>query len=296
MNRPVFRLLLIVGVILAVGASLAQVTGDFGTPPKLVPYNGVLESNGTAISGTTDLVFFVVAAPADDSTSALWTEAHPGVLVNAGNFSVVLGHVTSFGTLFSDYGELYLGITVDGTALTGRQRLMSAPYSVASGEAKDFTVSGLLTAAQLTTSGAMTVNGPMTANANATISQTMISGNYTGYADGAGNEQKSEIANDTNTYQALMLAGNRSAGGPRVIKMYETVDISGNVIAPNNVHGGCSNVQTTTFGADFVDVHDPSNLTMCPAGQFVAGIWTKHYQEGGNFRDRWVSYIRCCQL
>ena len=42
------------------------------------------------------------------------------------------------------------------------------------------------------------------------------------------------------------------------------------------------------------NINDP--LTTCPVGYYVAGVRMHQYQEGTNFRDKWVSYLYCCQF
>ena len=54
-----------------------------------------------------------------------------------------------------------------------------------------------------------------------------ITSGWTGYPDGSVNG--SEIANDTGTYKALMIAGNKSAGGSRKIQMYDDVTVGGSL-------------------------------------------------------------------
>ena len=320
--RSKMPLLLVVGALFVfVGASVAQVTGNYGTPPKLVPYNGHLENNGIPVNGTVDLEFFVVTSPTESPAAALWRESHPDVLVSAGSFSVVLGYSTSFGTLFSEQGELYVGVSVYGVALAGRQRLTSSPYSIAAGEAQNFTVSGTLTAGHvqastinsnaltsntlttntlttntLTTNGATTFNGAVNIpTVDPVIRGVRLSGGWSGFPDG-GDTGRAEIANDTGVYKALMIAGNRSNGGPRRVNLYDDVSVGGNFVADNNRHDTCSDVQVSIGASNFSDNADGHVFTGCPEGQFMMVVWTKHYQEGSNFRDRYTSYISCCRL
>jgi hypothetical protein len=161
-------LLLLFGM--GIGAATAQVvTGDYGTPPKLVPYTGYLEDNGIPVSGSVDLSFFVVASPADPSSSALWQEDHTGVVASGGKFAVTLGQSTGFGTLFADYGELFVGVSIDGTDLDGRQRLVSAPYGISAGEARNFTVRGTLdVTGQSTLNGGLAVTGDVSVSGDHT--------------------------------------------------------------------------------------------------------------------------------
>jgi hypothetical protein len=174
-KRLLTTLLVTLGLGLGIGAATAQVTGNYGTPPRLVPYTGYLENNGAPVSGTVDMSFYAVSTQGDPIGSALWQEDHTGVVVSGGRFAATLGTMTGFGTLFTDYGELYVGLSIDGTDIGGQQRIVSAPYSLSAGEAQNFTVRG-----NLTTAGTATFQNTATFESAATFdSSVTVDGNLT---------------------------------------------------------------------------------------------------------------------
>ena len=83
MRNLVFVMLLMV----AVGPAMAQVT-----PPPLINYQGVLrdKTTGFPLNSTVNLVFTFYPDPGSTGTDIL-TDAHTGVVVSGGLFSVQLG-------------------------------------------------------------------------------------------------------------------------------------------------------------------------------------------------------------
>ena len=81
--------------------------------PKLINFQGRLNgSDGSALTGQHDIIFTLYDAA--NGGNVLWTEAHQGVALDNGLFSVVLGSITPFPDgLFDGSKELWLGIKVD---------------------------------------------------------------------------------------------------------------------------------------------------------------------------------------
>ena len=138
-------------------------------------YQGFLELNGAPTSATHDFQFALFTAP-DADTSCLgsaaltscgvWAEAHDAVPVSSGRFSVRLG--TGTGDVLSDAilnnASLYLAIAVrpagSGGAfsvLPGLTQLAAVPWASRAAAAKNYTVSGHLTAASAAITGAALV-------------------------------------------------------------------------------------------------------------------------------------------
>jgi hypothetical protein len=85
------------------------------TPGRLIPFQGEL-SNGTGakLTGTFALLFQVYDAPAGGT--ALWSELHPEVSINAGRVNVILGNIRPITNLNFAGQTLHLGITVAPSA------------------------------------------------------------------------------------------------------------------------------------------------------------------------------------
>ncbi len=120
-------------------ARAAPVEGDFGTPPRLLPYSGVLEQNGEPFTGTVDMTFYLVANVDDGLGAAIWNETQT-VTVNVGEFSVALGVTTPLTPAVLDSTEVFAGVRVEDIDLGGRQRIVSAPYALTAENAANFTV------------------------------------------------------------------------------------------------------------------------------------------------------------
>ena len=143
--------------------------------PRVIPYEGTIELDGAAYTGTLDMRFTLY----DDADTSLWNETYSvagdsgaPVDVYAGSFSVLLGEFVDLSTVILDAEELYVGVTISTddfateTALAGRQLVGPAPFAIWAAAAADFTVSGLLSAngglyvaGDATTTGYMHVGG-----------------------------------------------------------------------------------------------------------------------------------------
>ena len=100
-------------------------------PVTPIPFHGQLtDSSGSPINTQVTLIFALYKSAT--STSVYWSEQH-SLTPQGGWFSVVLGDVSSGGTVFPnswDGTELWLGITVQGdTEMTPRTPLLPVPYA-----------------------------------------------------------------------------------------------------------------------------------------------------------------------
>ncbi len=133
--------------LFAFGGSIAiaaPLVGDFGEPPRLIPYAGVLEEGGVPVSASVEMTFFLVGNVADTEAQALWSETQT-VLVSAGRFGVTLGGDSAIADTVFDRTELYAGVSIAGVELAGRQRITTTPYAVTAANAENFTVRSTLT-------------------------------------------------------------------------------------------------------------------------------------------------------
>ncbi|MFH1279536.1 MAG: hypothetical protein ABIK65_14295 [Candidatus Eisenbacteria bacterium] len=110
--------------------SAAAVAG--ASPPGAISFQALLDSTGTPLAGAHDLTFTIYDSSA--AGAALWTETHPGVVVDEGVASVLLGSISSLaGVSFEDLR--WLGISVDaGPELDPRTALAGTPYAFLSGD------------------------------------------------------------------------------------------------------------------------------------------------------------------
>lgn len=71
---------------------------------------------------------------------------------------------------------------------------------------------------------------------------------WSGFPDPVTNA--SEISNDTGTYKALMIVGNRSAGGVRSVKLWDYLQVNGNLEVTGNIgtHGFSATPKTPGWG------------------------------------------------
>lgn len=106
-------------------------------PPLIINYQGTLtDAQGNPVTGQKTMSFRIYATPSATPAQALWNSQGVLVTVSKGVFSVNLGEPPQTPipkNLFSDSDSRYLGVTVDGTELTDRKRLVSVPYALNAG-------------------------------------------------------------------------------------------------------------------------------------------------------------------
>lgn len=157
----------------------AQPTGNFGVPPRLIPYEGHLDKDGAPVTTPEgmglDMVFYLVDAPSKTRAAALWFEEHRNVPVVAGRFSVALGRSSVLPDELLRRPELYLGVVVAGAELGGRQRILSAPGAITAGQTGDLTVHGALAVAgPASIAGRTNITGPTTILGTTTITGDLL--------------------------------------------------------------------------------------------------------------------------
>ena len=122
MLRTIF-LTVIVFCLLAVSS--------FTAVPQLINYQGFLRNASppkNPVNGIFDITFKLY----DDSTggSNLWTETLTGVVVDVGNFSVLLGSMTPFAGITAPGNMIWLGITVEADPeISPRNQWVSVPFA-----------------------------------------------------------------------------------------------------------------------------------------------------------------------
>ena len=97
--------------------------------PQLINYQGVLaDSTGAGLDTTVNITFSIYENAV--GLTAIWVEAHAGVIVTGGLFSVLLGSVTPLDVSIFGAPIRYLGITVGADPeMSPRTQLVSVPYA-----------------------------------------------------------------------------------------------------------------------------------------------------------------------
>jgi len=119
--RTMFKSIVIVVGVLVIGSlACAEI-------PHLISYQGKLgDKDGKPLTGAYDITFRIYDAAV--SGNLKWSEAHTGVVVNKGYFSLMLGSLTALDLLFDT--PYWLTIQVGGDPeMTPRQRIGSVGYA-----------------------------------------------------------------------------------------------------------------------------------------------------------------------
>ena len=164
--------------------------------PGLVNFQGRLtDPSGNPLTGPQNLVFEVFDAPA--AGTLRWTETQNAVPVQNGVLAVQLGAVTPLSYAVFDGGTAWLQLTVNGTPLLPRQRLVAAPYALQAG-----TLQGREFAAFVSTDAAQSIDGAKTFTGTVVVPAPGLPGHaankaYVDSLTGGGN-----IFSSTNTFSA----------------------------------------------------------------------------------------------
>ncbi|MBI5496649.1 MAG: hypothetical protein HY904_16635 [Deltaproteobacteria bacterium] len=277
-----------------VAVAVTATTGNYGIPPRLIGYEGMLEDNGVPINGSVAMNFRMFDAATGGTE--LWAETHDGadaraplVEVRAGRFGVALGARTTLAATVFTYPEVYLAVEVAPAAgapyvpLAGRQRLMSAPSSLVTARAKD------LAAETASFSGDVSING-----GNAAFSWRAAEGQVLQLAG----------ANGTVMYLENLNGTFRLVNHPWTAGVFH-VDQSGNVSATGTVTatgflGATLDCYTTGWGSftGCTAYPDPAPPA-CNAGYVFTGIGAFTQSDSGcgvsantNARVK----ARCCRV
>jgi hypothetical protein len=107
--------------------------------PKLINYQGKLtDVNGNPLTGSYGITLRIYDA--ETAGNLLWQEAHTGVVVDKGVFSVLLGSVTNLSLAFDN--PYFLEIKVGEEVMTPRQRMTSSGYAIRAEEAEKYNGAG----------------------------------------------------------------------------------------------------------------------------------------------------------
>lgn len=123
------RLMNIFRGLLTAYCLLLTVSTCFAAVPHLIRYQGTaVDTQGTPLEGPYTLTFRLYSA--ETGGTALWTETQPSVPLTKGQFSILLGQITSLQSV--DWTQpLWLSVQVNGEPeLAPRQRITSVPLAV----------------------------------------------------------------------------------------------------------------------------------------------------------------------
>jgi hypothetical protein len=267
------------GLAFGVAAYARTPTNDPGVKSSTIPYQGFLELNGVPLNTPQNFAFALF----DDATAGtmVWgPETHVDVPVTAGAFVVNLGDTVDMGAT-ALAGNRWVEVTVGGQPLMGRQMLGSAAFARRGSPGQDFAVDG-----DSTVGGALAAGGAVSTPAVVIANKWRLADTGDAWLklnNAAGSGVSGGIwADDFNANQSVSATD---------------ITARGDVVAAANHTGACQNIAVNITGA--VPTDDTTSgvaVTNCPDGYFLSGITTKHYQEGTNFRDRYINNIRCCQL
>ncbi|HAT73279.1 MAG TPA: hypothetical protein DCS63_10740, partial [Elusimicrobia bacterium] len=97
--------------------------------PVKITYQGNIRQNGNLVTGQRNIVFKIY--PSSDSIAALWTSPEYLVSISTGVFKVDLAPaITDLTATNWEAGSLWLEIVIEHVALSPRDELTAAPYSV----------------------------------------------------------------------------------------------------------------------------------------------------------------------
>jgi hypothetical protein len=114
------------GLALAAGPATAA-----GVPPAVTHQGRLFDAKGDPITDTLDITFAIYDA--ENAGAPIWSEVH-AVTLDEGYYSVRLGEMTPFGTVF-DGSVRWLGITVGADPeMTPRAAIDSVPYALFGGD------------------------------------------------------------------------------------------------------------------------------------------------------------------
>ena len=182
MNRfPGFLTVACVLTLLGPGAELALAGEPDNNPatdtlPRGLPYEGHLAVDGVPLNGAVAVTFALWSLPVGGGM--LFEETQQVSFVN-GRFSVLLG--VGMGDLrippiVFDAADVYLGVTVRNTELSGRQRIVPVPHALWAARAADFIVADTLDVGGASNLGGATTVGTPMMNADLKVNGALTAG------------------------------------------------------------------------------------------------------------------------
>lgn len=118
-----------IAAVVCLGIGIAMPPSAFGQAPALVNYQGRLVNGTNLVNGTVGLSLRLFAAPSGGT--ALYEDSNT-VTVADGLYATFIGDNTTSGTLTNALTgtDVWIEVAVNGTALSPRERMVSAPYAL----------------------------------------------------------------------------------------------------------------------------------------------------------------------
>lgn len=260
-------------VALAWSARAAAPVAD--TVPRVVPYEGQLALDGTAVHGDVAMRFSVHSTAAPDG-AALWTgtydqacsqstHTHCKVVVRAGKFAVLLGQYDAGGTslagVIAQSADVCLRIAVQSNAgawvpLGGCQQFAASPYALWSAGGANPAITGNLSVTGDVSADAISANSVATGTANVSSTLTLGAVGSNARVDTTANQgirlsvDTDNNASDVN--RALSVVVNNTT---RVLSLDQEGDLSltGDVSAQDIDGRDVNASRDFTFGRDNTD-------------------------------------------
>jgi hypothetical protein len=212
---------------LVLASSAAHAQSDL----RAISYQGYLEQDGSAVSGTRELTFKLFDAPT--AGTQLGSNIVATVTVYSGSFATVLAPIPV--QAFSTQKGLYLEIAVDGVTLSGRQRIYAVPFALGTSRGDDMVVTGSLGLGGAAPAGSAALVVGSGANGQGGATDTLFAGSTIDIPLGdeaAGGLVLRDAQSDTQKAQLLYQSGNQhlkllNAGKGLTVNTAGTLTIDG---------------------------------------------------------------------
>ncbi|MEK7858737.1 MAG: hypothetical protein AAB320_06300, partial [Elusimicrobiota bacterium] len=187
-----------------VAGFLGAVPARAQSVPSLISFQGRLTDNlNNPLGGSHTFIFNIY--PVSTGGAALWTETQAGVAVSNGVLAVQLGAVTPLTPAVFSGAAAFLEVTVDGTPLSPRERLITVPYAFNSQQlqGRDFAAFVSTDAAQ-SIAGAKTFTGAVVVPTPAAANQAATKGYVDAFTGGASLLPSTNTFSGQNTFVNLV--------------------------------------------------------------------------------------------
>jgi hypothetical protein len=120
MGHNIYKIIII---CLGLAVALPLIAADSGQ----INYQArLLDAYGRRVNDTVDLSFKIY----DASNNVLWTETQPGVVVQDGVYSIVLGSQTAIPASVFSQNNVYLELGINGETMSPRQQITASAYAL----------------------------------------------------------------------------------------------------------------------------------------------------------------------
>jgi len=234
---------------LALACVLGAYPAEAQTAPSLVSFQGRLtDSLNNPLAGSYNFSFAIFAA--QTGGAPLWSETQNGITVANGVLTAELGSGTPIPESVFSSAQRYLEITVNGTTLAPRQRLLSVPYAM-----NAQTLGGKGYSALVSTDAAQVISGAKTFTADISMSGTARITNLAAPAGASDAATKAYVDNVAASSQNSALYSTQTFTGQNTFRNQVTVSSDIYVSAGRiNLQG---NLVTTAAG--FLDASKLAN-------------------------------------